>query len=252
MKLLYELDNVTLKGRDGTPILTSVSFGLRPGEWLGLVGPAGAGKSSLFRLMNRLQNPTSGTLYFAGAALASIAVRQLRQHVMLVGQSSQLLGMTVRQALQYPLVLQQCADRDRENRVDEILERLQIPQGWLDKTELQLSGGQQQQVAIARALVARPQLLLLDEPTSALDVGAATRILRVIQSLVQAQTLTVMMSNHQLGLVQDYCDRILYLETGHLKLDLPARQVDWTALKQTFVQADANARDEWPDDDDLT
>lgn len=202
--------------------------------------------------MNRLQSPTAGTLYFDGHSVASIAVRQLRQRVMLVGQRSQLLGMTVRQALQYPLDLQQCPVRDRESRVNEILERLQIPPGWLDKTELQLSGGQQQQVAIARALVARPQLLLLDEPTSALDVGAATRVLKVIRSLVQAQTLTVMMSNHQLDLVQDYCDRVLYLENGHLKLDQTVPQIDWSALKQTFVQADAQARDEWPDDDDLT
>ena len=250
MKLLYELDDATLSGRDGTPILHSVSFGLQRGEFLGLIGPAGAGKSSLLKLMNQLNSPTSGALYFDGHPLTAIAVRQLRQQVMLVGQRSQLLGMTVRQALEYPLELQQCPVRDRESRINEILERLQIPSGWLDKTELQLSGGQQQQVAIARALVNRPQLLLLDEPTSALDVGAATRILKIVRSLVQAQTLTVMMSNHQLDLVRDYCDRILYLENGHLKLDQMANQVDWAALKQAFVQADAQAGDEWPDDDD--
>ncbi|MEM9119752.1 MAG: ATP-binding cassette domain-containing protein [Cyanobacteria bacterium P01_F01_bin.56] len=249
MKLLFKLDNVTFNGRSGAPILDAVSFGVPSGEFLALLGPAGAGKSSLFKLMNRLYSPAGGTLYFAGEPLTSISVRQLRQRVMLVGQRSQLLGMTVKQALHYPLELQQCPHRDRENRVHQVLDQLQIPEGWLNKTELELSGGQQQQVAMARALVAQPQLLLLDEPTSALDVGAATRILEVMQSLVQAQTLTVVMSNHQLDLVQDYCDRVLYLENGRLKLDQRADQVDWTTLKQRFLQADAKAKDEWPDDD---
>jgi D-methionine transport system ATP-binding protein len=247
---LYELDNVTFQSRDGSPLIDSVSLGVAPHAFVALVGPAGAGKSTLFKLMNRLAEPTSGALYLEGQPLAAIAVRALRQRVMLVGQSSQLLGMTVKQALHYPLALQQCPARDRDRQVSEVMERLQIPQAWLEKTELQLSGGQQQQVAIARALVARPQLLLLDEPTSALDVGAASRILQVLQTLIQAQALTVIMSNHQLDLVQDFCDRVIYLEEGRLKLDQPAAQIDWATLKQTFVKADAQARDEWGDADE--
>ncbi|WP_204137701.1 ATP-binding cassette domain-containing protein [Halomicronema sp. CCY15110] len=250
MRWLYELDHVTLKGRDGSRLIDSVSFGVGPQAFLALVGPAGAGKTTLLKLMNRLVSPSSGALYLEGQPLEAIAVRSLRQRVMLVGQSSQLLGMTVKQALHYPLALQQCPARDRDRRVNEVMERLQIPPAWLEKTELQLSGGQQQQVAIARALIARPQLLLLDEPTSALDVGAASRILHLMQTLIQEHELTVIMSNHQLDLVQDFCDRVLYLEKGRLKLDQPAAQIDWATLKQTFVQADAQARDEWGDADE--
>lgn len=250
MKLLFELDGVTLESPQGERILDSVSFQVQSGELIALLGPSGAGKSSLFKLMNRLKNVTQGTLSFAGQPIAAIAVQTLRQQVMLVGQSSRLLGMTVRQALHYPLELQHLSLKERESRVDEWLTRLQIPHDWLDQTELQLSGGQKQQVAIARALVTQPPLLLLDEPTSALDLGAATRILRVIQELVHEQQLAVVMSNHQLDLAQQYCDRILYLEEGHLKLDQPVNQVDWPALRATFVQADAQARPAWGDSDE--
>jgi D-methionine transport system ATP-binding protein len=121
---LYELDNVTFQSRDGSPLIDSVSFGVAPHAFVALVGPAGAGKSTLFKLMNRLAEPTSGALYLEGQPLAAIAVRALRQRVMLVGQSSQLLGMTVKQALHYPLVLQQCPARDRDRQVSEVMERL--------------------------------------------------------------------------------------------------------------------------------
>lgn len=227
------MDSVTLQGDRG--------------EFIALVGPSGAGKTSLFKVMNRLQSPTAGTLYFAGQPIAAIAVQSLRQQVMLVGQSSRLLGMTVRQALHYPLELQRLAPQEQAARVQEWIRRLQIPAAWLDQTELELSGGQQQQVAIARALVTQPRLLLLDEPTAALDLGAASRILKVIRALVQDQQLTVIMSNHQLDLAQTYCDRLLYLENGQLQLDQPADQVDWAALRDTFVRADAQARADWGD-----
>lgn len=251
MAFLYELDNVTLKSPDGTSIVDSVSFGIQQGEFLALIGPSGAGKTSLFKLMNRLKQPTSGALYFEDRPLEAIAVRRLRQQVMLVGQSSRLLGMTARQALHYPLELQRCAAGEQEARVNEVVTRLQIPQDWLDKTELQLSGGQQQQVAIARALVARPSLLLLDEPTSALDLGAATRVLKVIEQAVREQNLSVVMSNHQLDLAQTYGDRILYLENGSLKQDQATNRIDWKVLKQTLIQAEAQTRQEWGNSDEI-
>jgi len=250
LPLLFELDDATLESPRGERILDSVSFQVRLGEFVALLGPSGAGKSSLFKLMNRLKTATHGALYFAGQPIAAIAPQTLRQQVMLVGQSSRLLGMTVRQALHYPLELQRLSPQEREDRIDEWLTRLQIPRDWLEQTELQLSGGQKQQVAIARALVTQPQLLLLDEPTSALDLGAATRILNVIQELVREQRLTVVMSNHQLDIAQKYCDRILYLESGRVKLDQPIDQVNWAALRETFVHADAQVQPDWGDSDE--
>ncbi|MEM9769493.1 MAG: ATP-binding cassette domain-containing protein, partial [Cyanobacteria bacterium P01_D01_bin.71] len=212
MAPLLELAAVSLISPRGDRLLDTVSCQIWAGEFVALLGPSGAGKSTLFKLMNRLKSATDGALYFTGSPLTAVPVRELRRRVMLVGQSSQLLGMTVKQALHYPLAIQQVSPQEREVRVGEWLDRLQIPSEWLDQTALQLSGGQQQQVAIARALITRPQLLLLDEPTSALDLGAATRILKVIREEVEESSLAVVMSNHQLDLAQTHCDRILYLE----------------------------------------
>lgn len=249
MGTLLELDNVSLTGTIAQhPILDSLSLRVQAGEFVALLGPSGAGKSSLFKLMNRLQEPTSGRITFRGQPLAAIAPPVLRRQVTLVGQESRLLGMTAMQALHYPLVLQQLPEPERQARVAHCINLLQLPTEWLDKTEVELSGGQQQQIAIARALVNQPAVLLLDEPTSALDLGAATRILSAIQTQVQARGLTVMMSNHQLDIAENFCDRVLYLEQGRLLQDQSAPATDWAALRQTLLAADAKVREDWGDD----
>lgn len=218
-----------------------------PGEFVALLGPSGAGKSSLFKLMNRLKSPTSGTIYWHDQAIETLPVVQLRQQVMLVGQEYRLLGMTVYDALQYPLKLQGVAPPQRQARILPWLERLQIPEEWLHRTELDLSGGQRQRVAIARGLVAAPTILLLDEPTSAQDFGYATHLLSVIKTQVKDQGLSVIMSNHQLELAQAVCDRILYLDQGRLLADQSAATVDWQALRQQLLSATTQDYDEWGD-----
>lgn len=249
MNALLQLAEVSLTGTIAQhPILRPLSLAIHPGEYVGLVGPSGAGKTSLLKLMNRLQDPTTGQITFRDRPLSAIAPHALRRDVMLLSQSSHLLGMTAAQALHYPLELQNLSDAERQARVNEWIQKLQIPSEWLDKTELELSGGQQQQIAIARALVTRPAVLLLDEPTSALDLGAATRILSAIRAEVEARGLAVVMSNHQLDLVESFCDRVLYLEQGQLRLDQPIHQTDWPALRQWLLDADAKEREDWGDD----
>lgn len=249
MDTLLELDQVGLKEPiSPAPILTALSFPIYPGEFVALVGPSGAGKTSLLKLLNRLQEPTTGQITFRGQSLSAIAPIELRRQVMLVGQHSRLLGMTAGQALHYPLILQSLPEADRQARVAEWLKKLQLPTEWLDKTELELSGGQQQQIAIARALVNHPAVLLLDEPTSALDLGAATRMLTAVRAHAQEQGMAVIMSNHQLDLAERFCDRLLYLENGRLLQDQTAQNTNWQALRQTLLKADTKAREEWNDD----
>ena len=246
MSTLLRLEQVTLGASVGQGlILRPISLQIQPGEFVALLGPSGAGKSSLLKLMNRLTSPSSGAIYFRETAIEMLPVTQLRQAVMLVGQAYRLLGMTAEAALHYPLELQSMAKTQRTAKVRACVERLQIPPDWLHRTELELSGGQQQQVAIARALVTEPALLLLDEPTSAQDLGAATRILLAIQAEVRERGLSVIMSNHQLELAQKVCDRVLYLEKGRLLKDEPATQVDWSALRQSLLTAAAREEEEW-------
>ncbi|HEY9655611.1 MAG TPA: ATP-binding cassette domain-containing protein, partial [Crinalium sp.] len=210
-----------------------------------IVGASGSGKTSLLRLLNRLSEPTSGVILFNQKALTQIPTLILRQQVVLVLQESKLLGMTVQQALEYPLTLRQLPKQTIRERVQKWSDRLHIPLEWLSRTELQLSVGQRQLVAIARALVTEPSVLLLDEPMSALDVGRSELLLNVLKDVTQVNGMTVLMVNHQLELAEQGCDRVLHLGQGRLLQDIPAAQMDWQALRQAIVQAEAQEEEEW-------
>jgi D-methionine transport system ATP-binding protein len=115
----------------------------------------------------------------------------------------------------------------------------------LERTELQLSVGQRQLVAIARALATQPKILLLDEPTSALDAGLASHVLSVLADLAEKGNLAILMVNHQLDMAQLFCRRILYFQEGQLLQDAPATQIDWKQLRESLVQAEAQAAQDW-------
>jgi D-methionine transport system ATP-binding protein len=229
----------------GAPILTNISFEVFQSDRIAIIGPSGAGKTSLLRLLNRLSESTSGRIYLENQDYQKIPVVQLRQQVMLVSQEPKLLGMTVEQALAYPLTLQQLPQRQIQERLDAYREMLHIPEDWLDRMELQLSVGQRQLVAIARALVSQPKILLLDEPTSALDAGIASHVLGVLAGLAEKDKITILMVNHQLDMAQRFCTRVLYLQEGQLLQDVPASQMNWEQLRETLVQAEAQASQEW-------
>jgi len=174
-----------------------------------------------------------------------IPVIQLRQQVVLVLQESKLLGMTVQQSLEYPLLLRRLDRQTVRQRITEWVERLHIPADWLPRTETQLSVGQRQLVAIARALATQPKVLLLDEPTSALDVGRSDHVLNVLIKLAEQQETTVVLVSHQLELVKQFCTRVLHLQAGKLIQDQLANQIDWNILRQQIVDAEAQQNDEW-------
>jgi D-methionine transport system ATP-binding protein len=226
-----------------------MAFTLESGEFVGVVGVSGAGKTSLFRLLNRLQDPSNGQILFQGRPLTEFGVPQLRQQVMLVSQEVRLLGMTVAEALAYPLHLQGVPETDRANRIEPWLSRCQIDPAWLPRPEVELSGGQRQRVAIARALIANPTVLLLDEPTSAQDVGSATRLLEMIHQRVKETGLTVLMSNHQLEWVERFCDRVLHLHQGRLVGNWPIADVNWSALRNALVTATTTEANDWGEAD---
>jgi D-methionine transport system ATP-binding protein len=232
-------------GITGTAILTDISFEVFKGDRIAIIGPSGAGKTSLLRLLNRLIEPTGGTIYLENQDYRKIPVLHLRRQVMLVSQEPKLLGMTVREALAYPLVLQQLPQQQIQERLDIYREQLHIPGEWLERTELQLSVGQRQLVAIARALATQPKILLLDEPTSALDAGLASHVLSVLADLAEKGQMAILMVNHQLDMAQLFCRRILYFQEGQLLQDAPATQIDWKQLRESLVQAEAQAAQDW-------
>lgn len=229
----------------GQSLLNNISFEVVAGSRLCIIGPSGAGKTSLLRLLNRLSEFSSGAIYLENQDIRKIPVLELRRQVMLVSQEPKLLGMTVQQALAYPLTLQQLPQRQIQERLDAYRDLLHIPADWLERTELQLSVGQRQLVAIARALIVQPKILLLDEPTSALDAGLASHVLDVLANLAAKDNMSILMVNHQLDIAQLFCRRLLYLQDGQLLQDTSSEQIDWKQLRETLVQAEAQAAQEW-------
>ncbi|MGC9505921.1 ABC transporter ATP-binding protein [Baaleninema sp.] len=244
-----QLENVTLSASIGTkPLLEDVSFEIDRGDRVALVGPSGAGKSLLLRLLNRLSDPSRGTVRFRDRDLREIPVLELRRQIVLVLQESKLLETTVADAIAYPLKLRGLKKPQIQQRLDTWFDRLRIPSDWMGKTELQLSVGQRQLVSIVRALVTEPAVLLLDEPTSALDVGRTHGLLQVLADIAPQSDMTIIMANHQLQAAESFANRLLYLEQGKLLQDTDAETVDWEAIRQRLIDAERQAAREWGDE----
>ena len=243
---ILRLSQIGLKAIVGSDfLLQDISLNIEPGTKTGIIGASGAGKTSLLRLLNRLASPTIGEIYLEDRLIETFAPNQLRRRIVLVPQEPKLLGMTVSDALSYPLMLQKQSESEIRSKIDTWTELLRIPNLWLDKNELQLSVGQRQLVTIARALIMQPQILLLDEPTSALDIGTATHVLGVLDRLNQSQGLTIIMVNHQLELIRDFGDRFILLNTGRVELDTQAEAIDWQVLQQKLLRSQAEQQEEW-------
>lgn len=246
-RLQLRLEGVSVRTPlGGSYLLENVTFAVAAGEQVAVVGPSGAGKTTLLRLLNRLSTPTSGSIYWEGREYGQIPAIELRRQVVLVLQESKLLGMTVAEAIAYPLRLRGLKSLEIEQRLHDVMEQLHLPKEWRERTELQLSAGQRQLVAIARALAIQPQILLLDEPTSALDAGRASQVLQVLAKQAFPQG-TVLMVNHQLELAEQFCGRVLHLQGGRLVEDARSSQIDWGELRSSLIQAQVQQAEEWDD-----
>jgi D-methionine transport system ATP-binding protein len=214
---ILKLSDVGLSDGNGfETILDNISFVVNQGDRLGIMGPSGAGKTSLLRLLNRLAEPSQGVIYFKNQPFAEIPVLNLRRQIVLVPQEPKLLGMTVQNALAYPLELQQLKKNEIQSRIDHYCQKLGIPNEWLDRNELQLSVGQRQLVTIARGLIMQPKILLLDEPTSALDADKSDHLINILIELSETQNLTIIMVNHQQRLIDQFTSQVLSLFQGRL------------------------------------
>ena len=244
--LLLQLQSVDYTPPNFTrPLLTDISLNLAAGESITLTGITGAGKSTLFRLINRLSEPTNGQIVLNGENYRSIPPATLRQRVMLVAQEPKLLGMKVRDALAYPLQLRSLDPEEIKQRIVTITDRLEIPSDWFDLTELQLSAGQKQIISIARGIITQPQVLLLDEPIANLDLTTAARILKTIDEITRSQQIGTIVINHQLELAAKFSDRLLYLQAGKLLLDTVSTSVNWQDLQQQLRAAEDRSVAEW-------
>jgi putative ABC transport system ATP-binding protein len=181
-----------------------------------LVGPSGSGKSSLMRLLNRLDDPTSGEIRMDGRRLSDFPPLDLRRKVVMVGQQPAPFPGTAFENIAYGLRLQHLPEKEIEERTREAFQYTGLREERLTMEASRLSVGQQQRVCLARALALRPQALLLDEPTAALDSTSADRILRLALRLYKTEGMTILYVTHRLADAETLGGKALVLQEGEM------------------------------------
>ncbi|GAA4840585.1 methionine ABC transporter ATP-binding protein [Garicola koreensis] len=211
----------TFTNRKSSPVsaVDDVSFTVNTGEVFGVIGFSGAGKSTLIRLINGLERPTSGSVTVLGQQLTTLSesrLRHVRKRIGMVFQQFNLFSSrNVAANVGYPLRVAGWTKDQRQDRVEELLEFV----GLADKAKSypeQLSGGQKQRVGIARALAAKPDILLADESTSALDPSTTGEVLRLLRRANEELGITIVAITHEMEVIRSIADRVAVMDDGRI------------------------------------
>ncbi len=202
--------------KEGQTLLDGIDLEIVSGEVTALVGPSGAGKTSLLRLLNRLDDPVSGVICFRSRPLNQYPVQQLRLQVGFVFQTPVMFPGTVRDNLLIALKLAGKSLIDADNLVAETLALAGLDPSLANREGERLSVGQKQRANIARALMTSPEVLLMDEPTSALDPETADRLMEMVRGLGKEKKITVVMVTHRLSEAFQASDWTIVMESGRV------------------------------------
>lgn len=207
------------KGSVPTWALRDASFTVEEGEFIGVMGPSGSGKTTLLNLLAAIDTPTSGTVQIAGIDIFKLSDRDLaifrRRGLGFVFQNYNLLHtLSIRENIVLPLVLDNVHPADIQGRLSEVARQLGI-EHILDKRVFQVSGGEQQRAAIARAIIHRPAIILADEPTGSLDSRSTAGVMRALNDLNEKWRATILMVTHD-ALAASYCGRVLFIRDGRI------------------------------------
>ena len=218
---MIEMQDVWKEYNNGVTALQGVSVRIAQGEFVYVVGPSGAGKSTFIKLMYREERPTKGHIFVGGFNIERLRDRQIpfmRRHVGVVFQDFKLLQkLTVEENVAFAMEVIEASKRLTRKRVKEMLELV----GLVDKAKMfpnELSGGEQQRVAVARALVNKPSVIVADEPTGNLDPDNSWQILKLFERVNDRGT-TIVMATHNRELVNATRKRVIAIEQGQIARD---------------------------------
>lgn len=242
---IISLKNVSKTYPNGTKGLQNISFDVQPGEFVIVVGLSGAGKSTMLRSINRLNDITEGDILIDGESIHQAKGKKLReirrnvgmifQGFNLVKRSSVLQNVLTGRIGYYPFwrsALGLFTKEDKE-KAYQALKRVDMEEKVYERSD-QLSGGQQQRVAIARTLTQDPKIILADEPVASLDPLTTERVMDDLKKINQELGITVMINLHSLELAQKYGTRIIGLQDGKLVFDGPAETATAEALNAIY------------------
>ena len=199
-----------------------ISLTINEGEIVGLVGESGSGKTTLARVILNLTKKTEGTVIIDGIDVSEASgeeIKKLRSEVAVVFQdpaSNLNPRQTVESSIMRPMIIHGVPKEEARQKAKEVLEMVKMDQRYLDSYPHQLSGGQLQRIAIARALALNPRIMILDEPTSALDVSVQAQILNLLLDLQEQLNLTYLVITHDLNVIKYISDRIAVMYLGRL------------------------------------
>ncbi len=227
-------------GYDRREVLRNISFDLHPGEFVGIIGPNGCGKSTLIKALTGILRPTGGRVLVQGQPLKELSVREVARRMAVVPQHEQVaFGFSCRDVVMmgraaYTGMMGHYTHKDKQ-AAQAAMERMSVWE-FRDRPVQQLSGGERQRVGLARALAQQCDLLLLDEPTSHLDISHQIGLLSEIQSLRNENGHTVVAVLHEINMAAEFCDRILVMHKGSIVADgSPAEVINPRMLKRVFA-----------------
>ncbi|MCR8844020.1 ABC transporter ATP-binding protein [Paenibacillus sp. SC116] len=207
----------TYEGRVSTQVLRNTNLTIQEGEFVGIMGPSGSGKTTFLNIISTIDSPTSGEVLIHGMNPHQLKKEKLavfrRRELGFVFQHFNLLHtLTVQENIMLPLTLEGVSIRKMKQDAQALAERLGIA-SILDKRTYEISGGQMQRTAIARAIIHRPRLLLADEPTGNLDSKASRDVMETLDNINKKDGTTMMMVTHD-AYAASYCDRVVFMKDG--------------------------------------
>ncbi len=245
MPIVLSIQGLTKSYKPGVPVLKEINLEFEEAGLTAIIGPSGTGKSTLIRIINRLVNPTSGSILFKGEDLAKVEGRQLREARRRIGMVFQEYNLVERLTVMENLLtgrlgyispfkawLRKFSQEDIQHAY-QLLDIVGLA-AFANQRSDSLSGGQRQRVGVARALMQNPEILLADEPTSSLDPKTSVEIMELLKAQGISKNIPVLVNIHDVELAKRYADRVIGMTGGRVVFDGPPNQLTDEHLKTIY------------------